>query len=97
MLNKLNVLGDVQTRYQELKKTFDNVSQQFTQLRTRTQELEQQNIKMQADRKNLEAKLESATKICEERGQQNKTLQERCERAMAMASKYSSEMVNSLQ
>jgi hypothetical protein len=97
LLTRLNALNDVQARYQQLKKTFDELSQQYTQLGTRTQELDGQLLKLQAEKKNLETRLESATKLAEDRAQQNKGLRERCERAMAMASKYSPDIVNSLQ
>lgn len=97
LLTRLNALTEIQSRYQQLKKTFDDLNQQFNQLSRKTADLEQQNIKMQADKKNLESRLEVSTKMADDRSQQNKLLRERCERAMAMASKYSPEMVNSLQ
>jgi chromosome segregation ATPase len=97
LLIRLNALQEIQNRYQNLKKAYDDLNQQFGELGTRTRDLEEQHIKIQAEKKNLESRLESATKLVEERAQQIKILRERCDRAMTMASKYSPEVVNSLQ
>ena len=97
LLTRLNALNEVQARYQQLKKESDDQAQQLLQLRERTQELEQTLVKAQSEKRNLEAKLVSTTKIANDRGQQLKQFRERCDRALALASKYSPEMVNSLQ
>uniref|UniRef100_A0A914I796 HAMP domain-containing protein n=1 Tax=Globodera rostochiensis TaxID=31243 RepID=A0A914I796_GLORO len=97
LLAQLNVLREVQSRYQQLKKTSDEVNQRYAVLEERKRELEQTQLMAQADKRNLEAQLDAATKELNSRTQENKNLLERYNKAMAIASKYSPELVNTLQ
>lgn len=64
LLAKLNTLREIQGRYQQLKKSFDGISQRFGALEGRARELEQAQITAQAEKHNLEARIEAATKVC---------------------------------
>uniref|UniRef100_A0A183BST9 Nucleoprotein TPR n=1 Tax=Globodera pallida TaxID=36090 RepID=A0A183BST9_GLOPA len=97
LLAQLNVLREVQSRYQQLKKTSDEVNQRYAVLEERKRELEQTQLMAQADKRNLEAQLDAATKELNSRTQENKNLLERYNKAMLIASKYSPELVNTLQ
>ena len=97
LVSQLNSLGEVQTRYQQVKKVYDDLNERYTTTNARAKELEVEHAKLLAEKNALDSKLESITKLAQARAQQNKILKERYDRAMAMASKYSPEIVNSLQ
>lgn len=63
LLAQLNTLREVQARFQQQKKAFEDVSQRFSSLEVHTRELEQAHIQLQADKRNLEAQSDSATKV----------------------------------
>lgn len=97
LLSQLNSLSEVQNRYQQIKKSFDELTERFTSTNILAQGLEVEQAKLLAEKNELNSKLENITKLSNARAQQNKMLKERYDRAMAMASKYSPEIVNSLQ
>ncbi|KAL3100891.1 hypothetical protein niasHT_029312 [Heterodera trifolii] len=97
LLTQLNALCEVKSRYQQLNKTHEDVSQRFAELEGRTRELEQAQLTAQADKRNLDAQIEAATKELATRTQENKNLMVRYNKAMAIASKYSPELVHTLQ
>uniref|UniRef100_A0A915M9A7 Nucleoprotein TPR n=1 Tax=Meloidogyne javanica TaxID=6303 RepID=A0A915M9A7_MELJA len=97
LLTQLNSLREVQNRYQQIKKSFDELNERFTSTNVLAQGLEVEQAKLLAEKTELNSKLENVTKLSNGRAQQIKLLKERYDRAMAMASKYSPEIVNSLQ
>ncbi|CAK5090518.1 unnamed protein product [Meloidogyne enterolobii] len=97
LLTQLNSLREVQNHYQQIKKSFDELNERFTSTNVLAQGLEVEQAKLLAEKTELNKKLENATKLSKGRAQQIKLLKERHDRAMAMASKYSPEIVNSLQ
>ncbi|KAL3079750.1 hypothetical protein niasHS_014032 [Heterodera schachtii] len=97
LLTQLNALCEVKSRYQQLNKTHEDISQRFAELEGRTRELEQAQLTAQADKRNLDAQIEAATKELATRTQENKNLMVRYNKAMAIASKYSPELVHTLQ
>jgi predicted nucleic acid-binding Zn-ribbon protein len=97
LVSQLNVLGEVQTRYQQIKKSFDELNERFTIINGREQALEVNHAKLLAEKTGLDSKMESITKLAQAREKQINVLKERCDRAMELASKYSPEIVNSLQ
>uniref|UniRef100_A0A915M581 Nucleoprotein TPR n=1 Tax=Meloidogyne javanica TaxID=6303 RepID=A0A915M581_MELJA len=97
LLTQLNSLREVQNRYQQIKKSFDELNERFTSTNVLAQGLEVEQAKLLAEKTELNSKLENVTKLSKGRVQQIKLLKERYDRAMAMASKYSPEIVNSLQ
>lgn len=97
LLTQLNSLREVQNRYQQIKKSFDELNERFTSTNVLAQGLEVEQAKLLAEKTELNSKLENVTKLSNGRAQQIKLLKERYDRAMAMARKYSPEIVNSLQ
>uniref|UniRef100_A0A915N3W2 C2H2-type domain-containing protein n=1 Tax=Meloidogyne javanica TaxID=6303 RepID=A0A915N3W2_MELJA len=97
LLTQLNFLREVQNRYQQIKKSFDELNERFTSTNVLAQGLEVEQAKLIAEKTELNFKLENVTKLSNDRAQQIKLLKESYDQAMAMASKYSPEIVNSLQ
>nr|CAD2202080.1 unnamed protein product [Meloidogyne enterolobii] len=97
LLTQLNSLREVQNRYQQIKKSFDELNERFTSTNVLAQGLEVEQVKLLAEKTELNFKLENVTKLSNDRAQQIKLLKESYDQAMAMASKYSPEIVDSLQ